>query len=138
MISDFLKERYKHEIFHRERSWIAVDFDYTLRDMKTDLPIEPMMELVRYWLGLNVRVKIFTAMAIANDPDRIRKVVAWLTKNGLCLEVTNVKTYGMQELWDDRAVRTIFNKGIPCCDRFRQLTDADTDNLLKVYNEKLE
>jgi hypothetical protein len=34
---------------------------------------------------------------------------------GQVLDITNVKDYGMIELWDDRAVRVVLNTGEPCC-----------------------
>lgn len=40
----------------------------------------------------------------------------WLLKHGIGeLAVTNVKDFGMAELWDDRAVRVLTNQGVNCC-----------------------
>lgn len=40
----------------------------------------------------------------------------WCLKHiGVVLEVTNVKDFGMVELWDDRCVRVLKNTGQPCC-----------------------
>ncbi len=51
----------------------------------------------------------------APEPERTAVIAAihtWLQDHGLPpLEVTNVKDFGMVELWDDRAVRVRMNTG---------------------------
>ncbi len=43
-------------------------------------------------------------------------IEAWCLEHiGQALAITNVKDFGMIELWDDRAVRVRANEGIPCC-----------------------
>lgn len=97
----------------REQPWIAVDLDATLAHyggwkgvQHIGSPIKPMCDKVKQWLREGKRVKIFTAR-LHNNGDR-NKVTApikrWCKANlGQELEVTNVKTQGMIELWDDRA-----------------------------------
>lgn len=101
--------------------WIGVDLDGTLAhydkwrgvDHIGD-PIEPMMDRVKRWIGEGRTVKIFTAR-VSNPDEReavIQHIHAWLASNDVpMLEVTNVKDFGMVELWDDRAVQVIPNTG---------------------------
>lgn len=64
-------------------------------------PIPLMLSRVKQWLSEGKTVKIFTARAA--DPEQIPIVKAYLAKHGLgMLEVTNVKDFGMTELYDDR------------------------------------
>lgn len=75
-------------------------------------PIELMMSRVKKWISQGNVVKIFTARAAF--PRQIEIVKAWLVKNGLPeLEVTNVKDFGMIELWDDRCIQVTANTGCP-------------------------
>jgi hypothetical protein len=42
----------------------------------------------------------------------IKHIHFWLTSHGMpALDVTNVKDFGMVELWDDRAVQVVPNTG---------------------------
>lgn len=102
--------------------WIGVDLDGTLAHYSgwkgidhIGEPVPRMMERVRGWLAEGKTVKIFTARVCRPDPERsavIAAVHAWLQEHGLpALEVTNVKDFGMVELWDDRAVRVRMNTG---------------------------
>ena len=101
------------------KSWLGVDLDGTLAEYHgwhgaNDIgkPIPAMMERVRRWLQEGVTVKIFTARATL--PDQIPPVRAWLKRHGLpALEVTNVKDFGMVELWDDQCVQVRPNTGEP-------------------------
>lgn len=98
-------------------SWIGVDLDGTLAeydhwrgDQHIGKPIPVMVERVKRWLSEGKEVKIFTARAYANDVEPIKK---WcLTHIGCELPITCIKDYGMIELWDDRAVQVIPNKGV--------------------------
>ncbi len=99
-------------------SWIGVDLDGTLatttEDMGIGEPVPEMMSRVRRWLAEGRKLKIFTARA--SNPAEVPKVREWLLANKLPdLEVTNVKDYAMEELWDDRAVEVIRNTGRPAC-----------------------
>lgn len=121
--------------------WIGVDLDGTLAEyhgfVNEEHIGEPVIEMatrVRKWLEDGKDVRIFTArvdgglVAISmgnpagenfRDIPRIRKIIQdWTEKHfGIRLPVTNQKDYGMIELWDDRAIRVVMNKGCRCCDR---------------------
>lgn len=98
--------------------WVGVDLDGTLAEYNgwkgaehIGKPIPLMMERVKKWIAEGVTVKIFTARAFI--PEQIPYVEQWLIKNGLPpLEVTNIKDFGMIELWDDRAVSVKTNTGM--------------------------
>lgn len=102
--------------------WIGVDLDGTLAEYDVwrgiehiGAPIPAMIERVRRWLKDGKTVKIFTARVSVEGRDRmevIHHIWNWCTRNGLpLLEVTNVKDFGMIELWDDRAVQVRINTG---------------------------
>ncbi|MBU2704413.1 hypothetical protein KCM76_00340 [Zooshikella marina] len=99
--------------------WIGVDLDGTLARYDRwrgpehiGEPIKPMLERVKSWLMQGQEVRIFTARA--SIPEYIPHVERWLEKNGLAgLEITNVKDFRMIELWDDRCVQVMTNKGQP-------------------------
>lgn len=123
-----------------EGAWIGVDLDGTLAHYDgwhgVDIigePIAPMVERVRAWLAQGKRVKIFTARMHGHGMPLIgggvedvqTPIEEWCRKHiGQALEVTNVKDFGMIELWDDRAVQVESNTGIPvaaCKDRKRRV-----------------
>lgn len=109
-------------------SWIGVDLDGTLAvyhgwsgvDSIGD-PIQPMVDRVKRWRADGVCVKIFTArmhghgkpvLGSEKPVDAITPIQQWCLKHiGEVLPVTNVKDFGMVELWDDRAVQVIPNTG---------------------------
>jgi hypothetical protein len=106
--------------------WIGVDLDGTLAhydDFKgiahIGEPIKPMVDRVKAWLVEGMTVKIFTARVSTTkddrDPEEARKHIQdWCEKHiGQRLEVTNVKDFGLIELWDDRAVQVRRNIGTP-------------------------
>ena len=101
--------------------WIGVDLDGTLAHYggwvgpdHIGEPIPAMVSRVRAWLSKGIEVRIFTARA--SVPEQIPPVAAWSLKHiGVALAVTNVKDFGMVELWDDRCVRVVANTGRPCC-----------------------
>jgi hypothetical protein len=100
-----------------EGRWIAVDLDGTLAwttgDGSIGAPVKPMWARVRQWLAEGTPVRILTARA--GDPAQVHAIRAWLRRNRLPqLPITNVKTEGMLELWDDRAVRVTRNTGEVC------------------------
>lgn len=104
--------------------WIGVDLDGTLafhdgtwkspEDIGEPIPL--MVKRVKQWLKDGVEVKIFTARAAPNSPERDRCVKAvneWVKKHiGQELEITAVKDYKMIKLYDDRAVQVVPNTGI--------------------------
>lgn len=99
------------------RGWIGVDLDGTLAEydywrgeQHIGRPIPAMVERVREWVTKGREVRIFTARAYNGD---IKPIKEWCVKHiGIELPVTCVKDYGMIELWDDRVVQVIPNKGI--------------------------
>ena len=118
--------------------WIGVDLDGTLAyydgwkgSHHIGEPLAPMVERVRGWLAAGKTVKIFTARMHGHGMPLIGGGLAdvrtpieeWCREHiGQVLEVTNVKDFGMIELWDDRAVQVEANTGIPvasCKDRKR-------------------
>lgn len=120
--------------------WIGVDLDGTLAHYDgfkgaaiIGAPIAPMVERVKRWLAQGKTVKIFTARMhghgmpmIGGGVEDVRTPIEnWCREHiGQVLEVTNVKDFGMVELWDDRAVQVESNTGIPvasCKDRKRRV-----------------
>ena len=101
--------------------WIGVDLDGTLakyngwNNGEIGEPVPLMVKRVKGWIAEGVIVKIFTArISIEEDRDLVvEKIQDWTQKHiGERLEVTNQKDYSMVELWDDRAIQVIPNKGI--------------------------
>jgi hypothetical protein len=108
--------------------WIGVDFDGTLARYEgwvheTDCgdPIRSMVARVKEWIERGKDVRIFTARVTAfrnldGSAGDISPIVTaiqdWCEQHiGKRLPVTNVKDYGMIELWDDRAVGIETNTG---------------------------
>lgn len=112
------------------RAWIAVDLDGTLAHYDhwrgpnhIGAPIPEMVERVKRWLAQGKDVRIFTARVWSDGtPERDSEarlarmtIVAWCREHlGQVLAITNVKDYGMVELFDDRAVRVEPNTGKLC------------------------
>lgn len=114
--------------------WIGVDLDGTLADYSgwkgathIGAPVPAMVARVKRWLAEGHEVRIFTARVteagtLVGDRSRestteVRQhIELWCKEHiGVVLPVTNVKDFGMVELWDDRAVRVVANTGEPCC-----------------------
>lgn len=100
--------------------WIGVDLDGTLATYTSGEfpligePVEPMVRRVKDWLAQGKDVRIFTARACDPRPEIVPEVERWCEEHiGQVLPVTNVKDYEMIELWDDRAIQVIVNKGMP-------------------------
>lgn len=102
--------------------WIGVDLDGTLAQYDgwkgiehIGEPVMPMLLRVRQWVSMGKHVKIFTARVSCSDPERteaITHIHRWLEAHGLPrLDVTNVKDFGMIELYDDRCVQVEHNTG---------------------------
>lgn len=100
--------------------WIGVDLDGTLAHYDgwkgvehIGEPVPAMAERVKQWLAEGKEVRIFTARIAHGDPRGARNYVQdWCFKHfGRGLEVTNVKDFGMSELYDDRAVQVEMNTG---------------------------
>lgn len=105
--------------------WIGVDLDGTLVKYNgwkgifhIGEPIRPMVDRVCQWLNEGHTVKIFTArvsdMRSAEEANQARAYIQdWCSKIfGVKLEVTNIKDFGMTQLWDDRAVQVVPNTGL--------------------------
>lgn len=105
------------------RGWIGVDLDGTLAEYHgwqginhIGPPIEPMVARVKQWLAEGQEVRIFTARVSSDDSSELIVIRAaihkWCREHiGRTLEVTNVKDYGMKELYDDRCVTVEQNTG---------------------------
>jgi len=101
--------------------WIGVDLDGTLAEYggwqginHIGAPIPKMVTRVRRWLDQGREVRIFTARVCHVDEREavVATIHAWLERHGLPqLQVTNVKDFGMVELWDDRCVQVEQNTG---------------------------
>lgn len=97
--------------------WIGFDLDGTLAHYRGWVgpdhigdPIAPMVELVKKLIANGQEVRIFTARAAI--PEQIPPIIEWCKRHiGFELPVTNVKDFGMIELWDDRCVQVIPNAG---------------------------
>lgn len=107
--------------------WIGVDLDGTLAYYSgwkgahhIGDPISPMIDRVKNWIADGKTVKIFTArmhghgapLLGGGTEDVKTPIENWCRKHlGQVLEITNIKDFGMIELWDDRAVRVETNTG---------------------------
>ncbi len=99
--------------------WIGVDLDGTLAEYggwkgpnHIGAPILPMLDRVKRWLADGREVRIFTARACI--PEQVAPIAVWLDRHGIGgLSITNVKDFGMVELWDDRCVQVEPNTGRP-------------------------
>ena len=120
---------------NKMQGWIGVDLDGTLAEYNgwfgvahIGHPVPAMVERVKRWVNEGRNVKIFTArcdggqtalamgesdgVSCRDVSEAVRHIEEWCVKHlGFKLPVTNVKDYGMIELWDDRAVQIRFNKG---------------------------
>ena len=114
----------------RFEKWIGVDFDGTLAVYEnwmgaqhTGEPLEPMVSRVRQWIAMGKNVRIITARVFSPENDAIGQreaalatlaIQEWCLKHlGAVLPVTCVKDYGMEEIWDDRAIQMKRNTGEP-------------------------
>ncbi len=101
--------------------WIGVDLDGTLAeyngwvgDGHIGAPIPAMVERVKGWLAEGKQVRIFTARMCVDAYYQRGCIEQWCREHiGVVLPVTNIKDYGMVELWDDRAVQVVKNTGEP-------------------------
>lgn len=106
-----------------ESGWIGVDLDGTLavyegwNNGEIGKPVPLMVDRVKNWISNGVTVKIMTArVGFTLDEnyrdEMIRKIQDWTERHiGVRLEVTATKDFSMIELWDDRAVQVVPNKG---------------------------
>lgn len=106
------------------KGWIGVDLDGTLAHYDgwqgiehIGAPIQPMVDRVKHWLEEGKDARVFTARVAEPDPDQrgyIETIIwGWCQRHiGQKLAITNVKDFGMVELWDDRCVQVIPNTGL--------------------------
>jgi hypothetical protein len=117
--------------------WIGVDLDGTLAyydewrgPQYIGEPIPAMYKRVKIWLDEGRDVRIFTARVSQYNPTRLEAFYAineWCMKHfGRVLPVTSEKDYGMIELWDDRCVQVIPNKGIALQELFLEVHHENT------------
>ncbi|QWY82984.1 hypothetical protein [Rhizobium phage RHph_X66] len=100
------------------RGWYGVDFDGTLATYDTwkgidhvGEPIWPMINRVKTWLAAGKEVRIFTARCAGPEDCKPAIEKFCLEHIGQVLPITNIKDFGLIELWDDRAVRVEENTG---------------------------
>lgn len=106
--------------------WIGVDLDSTLayythgQGDRIGEPIRLMYLRVQKWLADGRDVRIFTARASINSwgghqdtlDHELKLIEDWCLKHfGRVLPITCQKDFGLDELWDDRAVQVIPNTG---------------------------
>jgi hypothetical protein len=97
---------------------IAVDLDGTLAEYQDwhgpsviGKPVPLMVDRVKKWLAQGKKVVIFTAR-VNEGPKALKHIKAWLKHVGLPnLEVTNIKTHDLDEIWDDKAITIQTNTG---------------------------
>lgn len=101
--------------------WIGIDLDGTLAQYCTgDVissigePVPAMLEFVKKLLQRGSEVRIFTArVAHDKNEEQLTLIQNWTYAHlGVLLAVTATKDYGMIELYDDRAVGIVPNKGV--------------------------
>jgi len=107
-----------------DRGWIGVDLDGTLAEYDVwrgaghvGEPIQLMVDRVKRWIDDGVDVRIMTARvhpSAGADAEVSRDAIqAWCAEQfGKTLPVTCEKDFSMLELWDDRAVRLLWNTGL--------------------------
>lgn len=105
--------------------WVGVDLDGTLAKYEAwqghqhiGPPVLEMVERVQRWLAEGREVRIFTARIstphLIERGETLKAIEDWCREHiGAKLPVTNVKDFGMIELWDDRVVQVIPNTGQP-------------------------
>jgi len=109
-----------------EPRWIGVDLDGTLAHFDMDRweregysyigrPLIPMVMLVNRLLAEGKKIKIFTARVCTHPDLAIPYIRRWLLEAGLPgdLEITNMKDWYMDLLYDDRCIQVIHNTGFP-------------------------
>lgn len=103
------------------RGWIGVDLDGTLAEWRSGdsihrigNPIPAMVNRVKNWIANGRKVKVFTARVAYDSKPQRDMISAWTKQHiGVALEATAKKDPQMTELWDDRAIQVVANKGEP-------------------------
>jgi hypothetical protein len=70
-----------------------------------------MINRVKSWLAAGREVRIFTARCAGPEDCKPAIEKFCLEYIGQVLPITNIKDFGLIELWDDRAVRVEENTG---------------------------
>ena len=135
---------------HGEK-WTGFDLDGTLAEYNgwegidhIGKPIKPMCDLMKKIREEGGKVKILTARVAprkdgSNAEDARRHIEKWCEKNlGFVPEITHEKDSLMEELYDDRAVQVIPNKGIPVVKAAQSIVDGKRDEATKALIEFLE
>lgn len=106
-------------------NWIGVGLDGTLAEYDgwkgpahIGKPVPKILNRVKDLLEQGINVVIFTARVCSSqtpeDLETSKKAIAeWCEKHiGMALPMTAEKDFRMVELWDDRCVQILTNKGI--------------------------
>ncbi len=97
--------------------WVGVDYDGTLVTMPGELPIKPMIDLVKRWLAAGLEVRIVTARVSPQHGDgyineQAASIQKWCVEHlGQPLVVQAHKDFAMIALFDDNAVQVEKNTG---------------------------
>jgi len=131
--------------------WIGVDLDCTLAvydgwkgPYHIGEPIPAMVERVKAWLAAGREVRIFTARVTErvtnrdgtpHDIVKVRQVIDefCMAQFNRTLPITNIKTWDMMELWDDRCVQVRPNTGVSLADELEAIRNAEAPH---KYPEK--
>ena len=131
--------------------WTGFDLDGTLAEYDgwkgiehIGKPIKPMCDLIRKLNSEGKRVKILTARVAprkdGEDASLARQYVRkWCVENlGFVPDITHEKDSCMEELYDDRAIQVIPNKGIPVVEAAQSIADGKNDMVAKALIDFLE
>jgi hypothetical protein len=107
----------------RDSDWYGFDLDGTLAvsiegehydHTEIGEPVPKMIELIKKYIDEGKTVKIFTARYARRFecPEVLHAIENWCLKHiGKILEITNEKTPGLREVFDDRAISVQRNTG---------------------------
>lgn len=133
---------------HIGTPWIGVDLDGTLAMYDgwkgyshIGPPVLGMVGRVKKWLEEGRDVRIFTARVCPqNDIEQaLPPIEMWCEAHlGRKLPVTCVKDFGMVELWDDRCIQVVSNKGVPIEATKESLIKLKTRSRIKELIEWLD
>ena len=131
--------------------WTGFDLDGTLAEYDgwkgiehIGKPIKPMCDLIRKLNSEGKRVKILTARVAprkdGEDASLARQYVRkWCVENlGFVPDITHEKDSCMEELYDDRAIQVIPNKGISVVEAAQSIADGKNDMAAKALIDFLE
>jgi hypothetical protein len=100
-----------------------------------------MVNRVKEWLSEGKDVRIFTARVSTKNPTKDESFIAiqlWCEKHiGTKLPITAEKDYGMIELWDDRCVEVIQNKGIAIYEYYEEQIMRLQEELDEAYYKSI-